>query len=111
MSRTRVAASLVALVGGILVVVALLLGFSSVDAPGTGMGEAGDVSCGSIFGSEPTWEGPLSHYMPQLCSAARSDRQTAVRGLLVAGVVALGAGGALLLIDHRRRRDAQRRAG
>jgi len=111
MSRTQVAAYLVALVGGILVVVALLLGFSNVGAPGTATGEAGDASCGSLFGSEPTWEGPLSHDMPQLCSAARSDRQTAVWGLLAGGVVALGAGGGLLLIDHRRQRDAERRAG
>ncbi len=110
MSRTRVAAYVVTLVGGILVLNGLFLGFSNVDNYTYEFGgESRGLACGSVFGSEPTWVGPLSHYSHQLCSRARSDRQTAVWALLAAGLVALGAGCGLLLIDHRRQREQKRR--
>ena len=81
MSRTRAAAYTVTVVGGILVLVALILGFSDVTIAWTG--EA-SLSCGNIFGSQTKLDRSLDRQVwpvdefQQQCTEGRSQRRSGV---------------------------------
>lgn len=94
MSRMRAAGCFVTVAGSIVVLVALWLGFSDVKVAWTG---DASLSCGNIFGPQTKLDPSLVSEFQQQCATARSRRLSGVWEMLVVGLVALGAGGCLLL--------------
>jgi hypothetical protein len=96
MSRTRAAAYAVTVAGSVLVLIAMWLGFSDVQVGWTG---DASLSCGNIFGPQTKLDPSLVSEFQQQCAQARSRRQSGFWETMVVGLVALGAGGFLLLIS------------
>jgi hypothetical protein len=106
MSRTRAAARTVMVVGGVLVLVALWLGFSDVTVAWTG---DASLSCGNILGTQTKLDPSLVGEFQHQCTEARSRRESGFWKMLVAGLFALAAGGCLLFVSIRRQHEAKRR--
>lgn len=104
MPPTRLAALIVALVGGALALAGLVLGFGTVHASNV------DGDCGSAFGgAHHAYYSSVYQPGGDQCSGPVSDRRTVAWALLAPGIAGLIAG-SVMEGNYRAQRDREQRS-